>query len=73
MGGLFFIPIGVMVAMFIVGFSSVGVSGAAAVTLAFAAIGLIDDIVGLVKHQNYGLSPWIKVLLEVSLIDCFTV
>lgn len=72
MGGLFFIPIGVMVAMFIVGFSSVGVSGAAAVTLAFAAIGLIDDIVGLVKLQNYGLSPWIKVLLEVAVSTWFS-
>lgn len=65
MGGLLFVPIGVMVAEVIVGFSSIEVSGAACATLAFAAIGLFDDYLGLVKKQSNGLSAWIRILLEV--------
>ena len=74
MGGLFFVPIGVTVARFVAGFSSTEVFGAAAVTLAFAAIGLLDDILSLVKNDNSGLSAWGKIALEVkifSLIDFF--
>ncbi|KAL5577216.1 hypothetical protein UlMin_018915 [Ulmus minor] len=66
MGGLFFVPIGVIVARFIAGFSSVEVSAAAAATLAFAAIGLLDDIFSLVKSDNGGLSASIRILLEVA-------
>lgn len=70
MGGLFFIPVGVLVAKFMAGFSSSEVSGAAAATLAFAAIGLSDDMFSLIKNQNSGLSPWLKILLEVKLLHC---
>lgn len=66
MGGLFFVPIGVIVAEVIVGFSSIEVSGAACATLAFAAIGLLDDCLSLVKNKNNGLSAWIRILLEVA-------
>lgn len=66
MGGLLFVPIGVIVAEVIVGFSSVEVSAAACATLAFAAIGLLDDLLSFVKKQNNGLSAWIKVLFEVK-------
>ncbi|KAM1561724.1 hypothetical protein ACFX1Z_004820 [Malus domestica] len=72
MGGLFFIPIGVIVAKFIAGFSSVEVSGAAAATLAFAAIGLLDDILSLVKKHNTGLSAWTKIILEVAVGTWFS-
>ncbi|KAM1045469.1 hypothetical protein ACFX2A_037296 [Malus domestica] len=72
MGGLFFIPIGVIVAKFIAGFSSVEVSGAAAATLAFAAIGLLDDILSLVKRHNTGLSAWTKIILEVAVGTWFS-
>ena len=68
MGGLFFIPIGIVVAEVLVGFSSIEVSGAAAVTLIFAAIGLLDDILSLIKNHNYGLSSWIRILLEVKFV-----
>ncbi|KAF8408912.1 hypothetical protein HHK36_004982 [Tetracentron sinense] len=67
MGGLFFIPIGVTVARFIAGFSSVEVSGAVAATLAFGAIGFLDDILSFTKNHNYGLPAWIKILLEARL------
>ncbi|XP_057464692.1 phospho-N-acetylmuramoyl-pentapeptide-transferase homolog [Actinidia eriantha] len=72
MGGLFFIPIGIVVAEVLVGFSSIEVSGAAAVTLIFAAIGLLDDILSLIKNHNYGLSSWIRILLEVAVGTLFS-
>lgn len=66
MGGLFLIPIGVVVAEVLVGFSSIEVSGASAATIAFATIGLIDDFLRLVKRTKNGLCPWIRILLEVA-------
>lgn len=69
MGGVFFVPIGVTVAGFVAGFSSTEVSGAATATLAFAAIGLLDDILSVSKNHNSGLSAWIKILLEVKLFS----
>ncbi|KAJ6893839.1 phospho-N-acetylmuramoyl-pentapeptide-transferase [Populus alba x Populus x berolinensis] len=72
MGGLFFVPIGVGVAKFVAGFSSVEVSGTAVATLAFATIGLLDDIVTVIKNQNSGLSLWVKIFLEVAVGTCFS-
>ncbi|KAA8514938.1 hypothetical protein F0562_018275 [Nyssa sinensis] len=66
MGGLFFVPIGIIVAFATVGFSSIEVLGAAAATLAFAAVGLLDDILSLIKNRNNGLSAWMRILLEVA-------
>lgn len=68
MGGLFFVPIGIAVAKHFAGFSSTEVSGASVATLAFFAIGLVDDILSLIKSQKYGLSAWIKILLQVRLV-----
>nr|XP_027089290.1 phospho-N-acetylmuramoyl-pentapeptide-transferase homolog isoform X5 [Coffea arabica] len=70
MGGLYFIPIGIIVAEVIVGFSSIEVSGAAAVTLVFAAIGLVDDLLSL-KNNNNGLSAKMRILLEIAATTCF--
>lgn len=72
MGGLFFVPIGVGVAKFVAGFSSVEVSGTAVATLAFATIGLLDDIVTVIKNRNSGLSLWVKIFLEVAVGTCFS-
>ncbi|VFR03057.1 unnamed protein product [Cuscuta campestris] len=66
MGGLYFIPIGVLVADIILGFSSVEVLGASAATLAFATIGFLDDLVHL-KTNSQGLSAWIKIPFEVAI------
>ena len=68
MGGLFFVPIGIVVAKHFAGFSSTEVSGASVATLAFFAIGLVDDILSLIKSRKYGLSAWIKILLQVRLV-----
>lgn len=65
MGGLFFIPFGVVVAIALTNFSSIEVSGAAAVTVAFAAIGLVDDFISLFNVNNNGLPAKIPLILEV--------
>ncbi|XP_022715560.1 phospho-N-acetylmuramoyl-pentapeptide-transferase homolog isoform X1 [Durio zibethinus] len=66
MGGLFFIPAGISVAKFLTGFSSIEVSAAAAATLAFAAIGLLDDVLSFDRQHNSGLSPWLRLLFEAT-------
>ncbi|CAN1141210.1 Phospho-N-acetylmuramoyl-pentapeptide-transferasehomolog [Linum perenne] len=67
MGGLFMVPIGVGVALFFTGFTSVEVSAAALAAVVFALIGLIDDIVRISKKHHRGLSMWTKCLLELAL------
>lgn len=69
MGGLFFVPIGIAVAKRFADFSSAEVSGASVATIAFLGIGLVDDILSLIKSHNCGLSAWIKILLQVRLIN----
>lgn len=69
MGGLLFVPIGVIVAEVIVGFSSNEVSAAALATLSFAAIGLLDDSLSLIDKQNSGLSSWTRIALEVNVVS----
>ncbi|XP_042478414.1 phospho-N-acetylmuramoyl-pentapeptide-transferase homolog isoform X2 [Macadamia integrifolia] len=66
MGGLFFIPVGISVARAVAGLSSVEVSGVAVATIAFAVIGLLDDISSFIKNHNYGLPAWLKLFLEVA-------
>lgn len=66
MGGLYFIPVGIIVAEVLVGFSSAAVSGASVVTSAFASIGLLDD---LLCFRNYkGLSSRLRFLFEVNFL-----
>ena len=63
MGGLLVVPIGVLVG----GLSSPGdprLLAVAAVTLAFMAIGAVDDWSSLTKGKNTGLSPRGKLLLQ---------
>ncbi|KAL9224379.1 hypothetical protein vseg_000416 [Gypsophila vaccaria] len=69
-GGMFFIPIGAVVAKFMSG-SSTEISGIMAVTLAFAAVGLLDDMIGLIKYRNFGLSRGTKLILEAVIAGCF--
>lgn len=63
MGGVYFIPVGVTVAAIAARTSSAQLSGLVAATLVFGAIGLLDDILGLIKKHNYGLPWWCKLLL----------
>ncbi|CAG7883814.1 unnamed protein product [Brassica rapa] len=71
MGGLFFVPIGVIVAIAMTKFSSIEVAGAAAVTVLFAAVGLVDDFLSLCSDNNNGLSAKIQLLLEGAVGTCF--
>ncbi|KAG6583919.1 Phospho-N-acetylmuramoyl-pentapeptide-transferase-like protein, partial [Cucurbita argyrosperma subsp. sororia] len=66
MGGLFFVPIGIAVAKHFTGFSSAEVSGASLATLAFFAIGMVDDIISLIRTHKCGLSAWIKIFLQAA-------
>ncbi|XP_057948837.1 phospho-N-acetylmuramoyl-pentapeptide-transferase homolog isoform X2 [Malania oleifera] len=72
MAGLFFVPVGIIVAEVIVGFSSIELSAAALATVAFAAIGFLDDIISFIKNHNYGLSPWMKIFLEVAVATWYS-
>ncbi|KAL5716323.1 phospho-N-acetylmuramoyl-pentapeptide-transferase [Ranunculus cassubicifolius] len=71
MGGLYFVPVGVSVAVFIAGISSQEVLGAATATLAFAFIGIFDDFYGFINNCNHGLPAWMKLVLEVVVGSCF--
>jgi phospho-N-acetylmuramoyl-pentapeptide-transferase len=66
MGGLFFIPIGILVARRHVGSNSSGVNGAAIITLIFAIVGLLDDISDLVMDHDHKIPRWIRFLVQVS-------
>ncbi|HEY9673944.1 MAG TPA: phospho-N-acetylmuramoyl-pentapeptide-transferase [Waterburya sp.] len=77
MGGLFFIPVAVAVALVWSGlvlrgqdFTSVLV--VSVVTLAYASIGLLDDWKIIRRRSNKGISPRTKLLLQigVSLLFC---
>ncbi|KAK9696952.1 hypothetical protein RND81_08G006400 [Saponaria officinalis] len=70
-GGIFFIPIGAAVAKFMSG-SSTEISGVIAVTLAFAAFGLLDDTIGLIKYRNFGQSGGTKIIMEAAIAACFS-
>lgn len=65
LGGLFFVPIGIIVAHAFAGSSSVEVCGAAGVTIAFAAVGLLSDILSITKNHWRGLPAMAEVLSEV--------
>lgn len=65
MGGLFFIPVGLIVSGFITHFFSLELYGLITATLAFGAIGLLDDVLVMVKKCNYGLPGWCKLWLQV--------
>lgn len=66
MGGLFFVPVGIGVARFVTGFVSDEVWGVAVATLAFAAIGLLDDGLTAWRSVKYGLPGWMKFVLQLA-------
>ncbi|CAJ2658624.1 unnamed protein product [Trifolium pratense] len=72
LGGLFFVPIGIIVAHVITASSSIEVAGASGVTIAFAAVGLLSDILNLTKNHWRGLPELAEVFLEVAVGTCFS-
>lgn len=70
MGGVFFIPVGVLVALLLSGFSP-AVVAVSTVTLGYAAIGWVDDWQILLKKSNKGISPRMKLGLQIALAAIF--
>ncbi|KAH9312171.1 hypothetical protein KI387_027206, partial [Taxus chinensis] len=74
MGGLYFVPIGLVISSLWTRHShlELEVLGAVTVTLAFGAIGLLDDGLSLIRNHNYGLPGWLKLALQVVAGTCFS-
>jgi len=72
MGGVFFIPIALLIAVFWSGFNP-EVIAVALVTLCYALIGLVDDWQILVKKSNQGISPRAKLGLQILAAIAFCV
>lgn len=70
MGGVFFIPVGALVAVVLSGFSTLVVA-VAVLTLGYGAIGWWDDWQILLKKSNKGISPQMKLGLQIALAVIF--
>lgn len=64
MGGIFFVPAAVLVALLWTGFHA-NVVAVSALTLAYGAIGWLDDWQILSKKSNKGISPKLKLALQI--------
>ncbi|XP_008783937.1 phospho-N-acetylmuramoyl-pentapeptide-transferase homolog [Phoenix dactylifera] len=73
MGGLFFLPIGIVVARGIAGLNSTPINGAVVATVACAVIGLLEDTLSWIKNPNYGLPQWLKFFLQVAVGTWFSI
>lgn len=65
MGGIFVVPVGVAIALVWSGFAST-VIAVSALTLAYAAIGWLDDWQILRLKSNKGISPRMKLALQIG-------
>ncbi len=70
MGGVFFIPVAILVALTATGFSS-SVLAVSLLTLAYGAIGWLDDWQVLRYRSNKGISPRTKLLLQIGVAVLF--
>lgn len=70
MGGIFFIPVAVVVALLASGFSQT-VMAVALLTLGYGAIGWLDDWQVLRLRSNKGISPRMKLGLQLALAIAF--
>ena len=74
MGGVFFVPVGVVVALVLSGLAAGHVASLLAVcglTLGYAAIGWLDDWQILRRQSNKGISPRLKLALQIWLAILF--
>lgn len=76
MGGIFFIPVGVIIALFWSGFSLGikdfgSVAAVSALTIGYAFIGWLDDWQILRRKSNKGISPKMKLALQVGFAVLF--
>lgn len=72
MGGIFFVPVGVLMAMALTGFSQTVVA-AGLMTLGYGFIGWLDDWQVLRRKSNKGISPRMKLALQIGFAVAFCV
>lgn len=72
MGGVFFMPVAVIVALIWSNFSPL-VMAVSAVTLAYMTIGWLDDWQVLRQKSNKGISPRLKLILQIAVAFCFCI
>jgi phospho-N-acetylmuramoyl-pentapeptide-transferase len=65
MGGIFFIPVAVLTALVWTGFAT-SVVAVSALTIAYGAIGWLDDWQILRRRSNKGISPRMKLALQIT-------
>jgi phospho-N-acetylmuramoyl-pentapeptide-transferase len=65
MGGIFFIPVALLLALLATGFSAPTVA-LTLLTLTYAAIGWLDDWQVLQQRSNRGISPRTKLSLQIA-------
>lgn len=65
MGGIFFLPVAILVALFWSGFSA-NVIAVSALTIAYAAIGWVDDWQIIRGKSNKGMTPRMKLYLQIG-------
>jgi phospho-N-acetylmuramoyl-pentapeptide-transferase len=70
MGGAFFVPIAVAIALILTGFSS-NVIAVSLLTLGYAAIGFFDDWQIIRQKSNKGISPRMKMGLQIGFAIAF--
>ncbi len=70
MGGVFFVPVAVAVALVWSGFAP-DVVAVSALTLGYGAIGWLDDCQILRRQSNNGISPRMKLALQIGLAALF--
>jgi phospho-N-acetylmuramoyl-pentapeptide-transferase len=70
MGGIFFLPVAVAVALIWSGFST-NVVAVSALTMAYGAIGWIDDWQIICRKSNKGISPRLKLGLQIGAASLF--
>ncbi|MDB9524415.1 phospho-N-acetylmuramoyl-pentapeptide-transferase [Oscillatoria sp. CS-180] len=70
MGGVFFVPLGVVFAIAFSGFSPL-VMATSFLTLAYGFIGWLDDWQVLRRKSNKGISPRMKLVLQISFAIAF--
>jgi len=70
MGGVFFVPVALLVALLGTGFN-IDVMVISALTLGYGAIGWLDDWQVLHRRSNQGISPRTKLFLQIALAVVF--
>lgn len=70
MGGVFFVPVGIVLTLLFVG-PTPNVCAVCILTLAYAGIGWLDDWQVLRRQSNKGISPRLKLGLQISFAALF--